>query len=345
MRGLGITGASIAAALAVCAAAPWASEGMIQPFAFLAPPMYVDGFDPGALENGNVFVKVLPGRGRELAVVAAMRTTAPPQRLIAWMRRVDVVQKGRYVSHVGRFSSPPHPGDVAALTLGEQDFEDIRNCRPGDCGLKLSRAEIVRLQQRLDQEMTWKRDVEEEFRSAVLERARGYLADGDPGLPVHEDDSADPAVESTFAALVDHLGLKSPRLPGVAEYLERYPRIEHPDVVESFLYWSTETLGFKPITNITHLTLMQSATPGMPGALAISRQVYANHYKDGAVAVTAIAGSSAHAYLVYAHRSNVDVLDGVFGAVVRRLIERRVKEEAPAVLNALRVRLESGDPP
>lgn len=91
MRGLGITGASIAAALAVCAAAPWASEGMIQPFASLAPPMHVDGFDPGALENGNVFVTVLPGRGRELAVVAAMRTTAPPQRLIAWMRRVHEI--------------------------------------------------------------------------------------------------------------------------------------------------------------------------------------------------------------------------------------------------------------
>lgn len=39
------------------------------------------------------------------------------------------------------------------------------------------------------------------------------------------------------------------------------------------------------------------------------------------------------------------MLDGVFGGLVRRLIERRVRAEAPAVLNALRVRLESGDPP
>ena len=124
-----------------------------------------------------------------------------------------------------------------------------------------------------------------------------------------------------------------------------YPRVDHPDVVDSFLYWSRETLGFKPTTNITHLTLMQSGTTGMPAALAISKQVYANHYKDAAVAVTAIAGSPARRYLVYTHRSDVDVLDGVWGGVARHMIERRVKDEAPAMLNAMRVKLESGDPP
>jgi hypothetical protein len=83
----------------------------------------------------------------------------------------------------------------------------------------------------------------------------------------------------------------------------------------------------------------------MPFALAITKQVYANHYMNGAVAVTAIAGSPGNYYLVYAHRSNVDVLDGIFGGVIRRIIERRVKKEAPGVLRALRMRLESGDPP
>jgi hypothetical protein len=32
-------------------------------------------------------------------------------------------------------------------------------------------------------------------------------------------------------------------------------------------------------------------------------------------------------------------------ASASQMIERRVKEKAPGVLNALRVRLESGDPP
>jgi hypothetical protein len=344
MRGIGISGAVIVAGMASGAALA-AGDPAIHPFAFLAPALRLEALAPGALDDGQVFVKVLPGRGRELAVVAATRTTAAPERLIAWMRRVEAIQRSRYVPDVARFSTPPRLEDVAALTLDDEDVDEIRKCRPGNCGVKLSGGEISRLQQHLGQHADVKRDLEREFRQTIVDRARDYLADGDAGLPLHEDTEIPVAADARFAVLADHLGLTSPHLRGVAEYLMRYPRMDHPDVVESFLYWSRETLGFKPITNITHLTLMQSETPGMPGALAISKQVYANHYKDGAVAVTAITGSLARRYLVYAHRSDVDVLDGVWGGLARHMIERRVKDEAPAVLNALRIRVESGDPP
>jgi hypothetical protein len=56
----------------------------------------------------------------------------------------------------------------------------------------------------------------------------------------------------------------------------------------------------------------------------------------------AITGSSDGNYLVYVHRSHVDVLDGKFGSFVRRIIERRVRDEAPDVLPALRRTLEDG---
>ena len=344
MRGIGVTGAVVVAVMASGAAVLGEREPTIHPFAFLAPALQLGSFAPGTLDPGEVFVEVLPGHGRELAVVAATPTTAPPARLIAWMRRVEVIQRSRYLPEVARFSTPPRLEDVAGLTLDDQDVNDIRKCRPGDCGLKLSGGEIARLQQHLGRrDSRW--HIEEEFRRAVVARARQYLAHGDSGQPLDHDTEEPVAADARFAMLAEHLGLTSPRLPGVAEYLMRYPRVDHPDVVDSFLYWSRETLGFKPTTNITHLTLMQSGTTGIPAALAISKQVYANHYKDGAVAVTAIAGSPLRQYLVYAHRSEVDVLDGVWGGLARHMIERRVKDEAPAILNALRVKLESGDPP
>jgi len=64
-----------------------------------------------------------------------------------------------------------------------------------------------------------------------------------------------------------------------------------------------------------------------------------------AVSMTAIAGSGEARYLVYLHRSHVDVLQGFFAGLVRRIVEGRIRDEAPAVLNALRSRLEHGDPP
>jgi hypothetical protein len=50
-------------------------------------------------------------------------------------------------------------------------------------------------------------------------------------------------------------------------------------------------------------------------------------------------------YLVYVNRSQVDVLRGMFGGIVRWFIEHRLKDEAAEVLQGLRRRLESGEPP
>ena len=345
MRGIGLTGAVVVAGVACGGAALATGEPTNHPFAFLAPALKLEALAPGTLHDGQVFASVLPGRGSELAVVAATPTTATPERLIAWMQRIELIQRGRYVPDVARFSTPPRLEDVAALTLADDDVDDIRRCRPGDCGLKLSLSEMARLQQHLGGRADVKAKLEEEFRHALVERARTYLARGDCESPGGEDAALSMAGSTRFGVLAARLGLTSPSLPGVADYLVHYPRVVHPGVVDSFLYWSRETLGFKPIANITHVTLIRSDTPGIPGALAISRQVYANHYKDGAIAVTALVESSAQRYLVYAHRSDVDVLGGVWGGVVRRMIERRVKDEAPGILTALRDRLESGDPP
>jgi hypothetical protein len=49
-------------------------------------------------------------------------------------------------------------------------------------------------------------------------------------------------------------------------------------------------------------------------------------------------------YLVYLNRSEADVLGGFFGGLVRWFVERRLKAEAPNVLQSLRERLEAGLP-
>lgn len=77
----------------------------------------------------------------------------------------------------------------------------------------------------------------------------------------------------------------------------------------------------------------------------MAKQVFATHYKNGAVTVTVITRPGPERYLVYVHRSQLDVIHGIFGGLVRRMIERRVRSEAPGVLMGLRTRLERGDPP
>jgi hypothetical protein len=70
-------------------------------------------------------------------------------------------------------------------------------------------------------------------------------------------------------------------------------------------------------------------------------------YVNASLGITAIVrgGSGADHYLVYLNRSDVDVVGGRFGGLVRWFVERRVKADAANVLDGLRRRLESGAPP
>jgi len=331
------------AALAVVVALGTSSVPF-QPLGFLSSDVNLDAHDWRQLHTGQVLVKVLPAVDRDLAVVAMARTTAPPDRLIAWMRDVASLQRSRYVPVVVRFSDPPGLDDLALLTLTDEELGDLRECRPGDCGVKLSAAEIMRFRQRTTA-ANWRDALQDEFRRAVLERVERYLAEGDYGLPPYDDDRAAVFPDAEVAGLVDRLGLRSPQLPGVARYLQWFPRESHPEVVDSFLYWSQETLGVKPIATVTHMTLLRSDVSGQPAALAIAKQVYATHYKNGSVSLTAIVGSGSTQRLVYVRRSTLDVFRGIFGGLVRRTVEHHVRDEVPTVLNAIRARLEAGDPP
>jgi hypothetical protein len=86
---------------------------------------------------------------------------------------------------------------------------------------------------------------------------------------------------------------------------------------------------------------------GVPEMLVIGKQILATHYIDAWLGVTALVRNptNGRAYLVYVNRASLDMLKGFWGPLVRRILQQRLKAEAPAVLNGIRRRLESGMPP
>jgi hypothetical protein len=309
------------------------------------------GADAGARSkaaSGRAVLTILPARGRDLAVFGVARTTAGGGRLVSWTRAIERLYQGRYVPAIGRFSEPPRLDDLEALVLDDEDARDVRSCRPGDCDLQLSASEMERIRQAAETAgAEWRPAVQRAFREVVLARATAYLASGlSEGLPYHDREHA-VSPQDEFEALAARLG--SDLLVGsrVLPYLTAYPDGDRDDV-ESFLYWSTETLGGgKPIVTVTHVAIFRSLTPGAPGTVIAARQVFATHYLTGSLSVTAITGAAADApgYLVYIRRSRTDAFEGTFGALVRLMVERRIRSEGPDVLDALRRKLEGGEPP
>ena len=317
------------------------------PFAFLQPSVTVSADERRQLDRGEPVARVLPAHDHEVAVFAAIRVDIDGDRLVAWMRRIGELKKSHDVLAIGRVSDPPAIDDLAGLVLDDEELSAIRDCRPGSCGLKLSAAEMTRLQRAAAGAGTeWRPRLQQAFRAMVLERVKAYVADGQAALPPYVDhaDAVWPATR--FVSVLGHSLFLTAHLPQFARHLSGDPGTGT-TALESFVYWSKERLAGKAIISATDVTMLRSDEPGLPDALVAGKQIFATHYVNASLGITLILRGTHGApnYLAYVNRSEVDVLGGMFGSLTRRVLQRRLKAEAATVLLGLRRRLESGAPP
>lgn len=305
------------------------------PFAWLRPVVSIDADARGRLDRGDIIVRTLPAVDGELGVFAAARLNADPETFAAWMNAVAQLKKSRFVLGVRRLSEPPAFDDLENLSLDDTDLEDLRRCRPGDCDVKLSIGEIAVLRRAADAAgLQWKSALQEQFRHVIWNRIASYEANGFDGLMPYADRRRIVDPKTAFNLLLDRSPYLQSTMFGDAE-------------VESFFYWSKEQYGTgKPVIGITHVEIVRPRAPGALRIAAVSREIFATHYRNASLGLTAVTdGAAGERYLVYINRSQLDVLGGIFSAWKRSVVEGRVKNDSAGVFNEIRRRLESGPPP
>src|SRR4029077_2369495 len=114
-------------------------------------------------------------------------------------------------------------------------------------------------------------------------------------------------------------------------------------VIEQALVWSKIKFGLKPVIAINHITIYQREQKSGAQILISSNQIYANHYFDSSLALTAflsIPGASC-GYLFYENRSRADGLGGAFSGLKRGIIENRALDSVKAILYQSQLSLEA----
>jgi hypothetical protein len=337
---MGAPAARISAiAAAILMAVAWPRPVLVGQFDMLWPDVVVGQDERVRLDNGESVVRVAAGRDGFLALTAVVRLTTTPERFLAWTSSVELLQKGKYIPEIGRFSATPQVADLNGLSVDPEDLSDLSRCRTGDCGVKLSEEEMTAFVGRRKHAA-----LDALYREVLVRRAGEYLLRGDACQLPYDDHRNPVHPQAIFGELLQRLPFFPRALRCYADYLRSYPQTDGL-TPQSFLYWSKETLGMKPIISITHFSAARFDQPGLPEVVVVGKQVYASHYKNASVTVTALVREGGARYLVYLNRSHVDAFHGTFGNMVRRVVERRVKAEAPSVLEGLRHRLESADPP
>ena len=336
-----------AVALAMTLAVALASHASqpLDPFAFFGPSAPLTYADRERLARNEAVVRTAPARGQSVAVFAVVPVAITGDRLVAWIRDIAAFKKGPPVLQVGRFSDPPRLDDLARLTFPDGDIHDLRNCVPGDCALKITRAEMAAAQSQLAARPP--AEHQDVLRALLMQRVATYLASGFEAVAPYVNNEKKPPPALLFSTLVTEANFL-PSQPAVAHGVET-PHASNgrfKNGSESFLYWAKEHYGGKPIVSVIHVFVIPPQ-PGGPEVCIISKQIFATHYIDGWLGVTALARdpASGQAYFVYIVRSSVDVIQGFWGGIVRRVLQRRLKSEGVALMNGIRQRLERGLPP
>ena len=130
-------------------------------------------------------------------------------------------------------------------------------------------------------------------------------------------------------------------LPEFPEHLKAFPKSKV-SAVENWIVWSKIKFGLKPVLAINHIMIYQTAKETGPQIVVASKQIYANHYFDSSLGLTAfvnIPGASPGSFLLYENRSRADGLEGMFGKLKRGLVEDRAVDGVKTILEQSRVNL------
>lgn len=342
----GVTVAIGAFTLALPVSATDTTPACPDPFEFLGPSITLSDRDRQRLDAGRPYIRVLPGADREIAVLAAVAVDFDGDRVAAWMRHIEALKKSAHVPAVGRFSDPAGPADMAAHEFGDDDLQHLRDCTLENCDVKLTAAEIAEVRAALDTAGDdWRPAAQDVFRRIAADRVTAYRRAGLQAVGPWADGHSETPPADVHRMLVDRSPYLTHKLPRVADHLAGFP---HGSVAgaESFIYWSIDRFGGRPVTSATHVIIVRPQGPDHPDVLVAGKQIFATHYQNGSLSLTMLlrgCPGPPH-YLVYINRSSVDVVRGMMGWFARRIIEGRVEDDAGVVLSGLRDRMSKTPP-
>jgi hypothetical protein len=290
--------------------------------------------DLTALDQGETVIRLLPTRDkREIAISGMVRLQAPAEMFLQSFRENMTSKNNSAILEIGRFSNLPSFEDLQALTIEDRDIEDLRQCLVGDCQVKLSAMMIGRLQKEIDWAApNYRVQVSQLLKQMFVEYVRDYLARGDAALIQYDD-------KPSRIRLADELHelLAASRYDALAETKQAANDFSTSELalVENAFVWSKIKFGLKPVIAINHIMIYKRTAKVGAEILVVSKQIYANHYFDSSLALTAFLNAPSptpKSYLLYENRSRVDGLEGPFSKIKRGFIEQRAISSLESIL-------------
>jgi len=239
------------------------------------------------------------------------------------------------ILEIGSFGSVPALDDLKDLTLEPGDIDDLKECVVGDCQIKLSAPMIERFRKEIDWTAPdYQIRVTNLFKEMLIAYVKDYRARGETALIEYSDKSDSISVATEQRALTSAAGYVNSFLGDTKSGLQ---------LLQETLVWSKIKFGLKPVISVNHISIYKRNSDAGPQVLIASKQIYANHYFNAFLALTAfvnVPGTTNASYLVYENRSRADGLEGPFGKLKRGVVEKKALEGLRGIIAQSKASLE-----
>jgi hypothetical protein len=282
------------------------------------------------IDRGQIVARTLGVKnGREIATLGVVRIRTTPETYVERFRDIASFKRTDDILQIGTFSDTPREEDLAPLILEEADLRRFQECRVGVCSIRLSASGIERVQREID----WRAPdavpkTSRLLRKLLVDYVVDYRERGAAAAMEYAGTSTPLNVGHEFASLVAADTTTWTHVPRLRRQLLEYPA-GGDDASSGFIYWSKERVHHRPVVSITHVVIVAGEKPS-PVTYAIgTKQLYATHYFDASLGVTLLlrdtTAPSPATYVVYLNRSRIDLFDGLFGGVARRIVAGRAR--------------------
>jgi len=290
--------------------------------------------DFAALRLNQPVVRLAPVTDKqEIALSGVVNIRAGADEFLRTYREGMTRRTNPAILEIGSFGNAPALNDLDGLTLENDDIEDLRDCVVGDCEIKLSAAMIERFRKEIDWSASdYQSKVTSLFKQMLFEYVRDYRVRGETALIQYNDKRDEISLAEEQRALSSASGYVNDVLADSNAGLQ---------LLDEAIVWSKIKFGLKPVIAVNHVTIYGRNAVVGPQVLIASKQIYANHYFNASLALTAFVRLPEGAFLVYENRSRADGLEGPFGKIKRGVVEKKAVEGLRAILEQSKASLEA----
>jgi len=307
---------------------------------YMADTARLTGVERQKLMRGEAMTRLLDAdESKEVAILGAVWINAPMHRYIDAVKDIESFERGAGFTITKRISAPPQLDDFRGLRVPDEDLQDLRRCRVGDCEVKVAASALTRFHSEID----WNASnapaaAQAWIQKLAYEYTTSYLKGGDAELAVYRDGSRPTFVAQEFREMTDAMPELATYMPNLKRYLLGFPKVSLPEV-SSFLYWQETEFGLKPVIRINHVVIRE--TP--EDAVVIGKMLYASHYFWTGIEIRVLVPDPARGngfWFATVNRSRSDGLSGFTGRMIRGRVRSEVEKGILSAMQSTKQRLE-----